>query len=59
MWKNEETKFHIYKQYFNNTFTYSLAIGTAYQELSTIYFISKEVAERAITEIVIPFMEGE
>ena len=37
---------------------YVVSTNYNYRELSTIYFRSEEVAKRAITEVVIPFMEG-
>ena len=58
MWEDEDVEkwyinyWHVWDKYVaNSNFTA--------QELSTIHFTSKEVAEQAIKEIVEPFMKGE
>jgi len=54
MWKDDKTRKWniIYNNHGNN---YVAIYTWEYKELSTIYFISDEVAQRAINEVVIPF----
>ena len=37
---------------------YDISFNDAYQNIGCIYFYSKEIAQRAIDEIIIPFNEG-
>ena len=58
MWKDEDvSKWCVYYDHRNNE--YDICNIYAMQHISTIYFTSPEVAERAMKEIVEPFMRGE
>ena len=58
MWENEYVeKWYIYYNHKSNK--YDISYAYTMQHISTIYFTSPEVAERAMKEIVEPFMRGE
>ena len=58
MW--EDTDLHKYAVIFNNNFAeYAVGDYRWTQNVNVIYFTSEEVAERAIKEVVLPFMDKE
>lgn len=57
LWKELDTpKYHIEKDMQDNV--YDIYDDYQFRGLTTIYFISYEVAQRAIDEIIIPFEQG-
>ena len=56
MWKDEYLKYCIRRDY--DTYSYYIETVIASSDLFSTYFTSKEIAEKAITEVVVPFMEG-
>lgn len=56
IWESVAEKYYIFKSHTTNNYS----IGWSYwAKTQTIYFVSKEIAQRAIDEIVIPFKKGE
>jgi len=55
MWKDEYLKYCIRRDY--DTDSYYIETVITVSDLFSTYFTSKEVAEKAITEVVVPFME--
>ena len=55
MWKDEYLKYCIRRDY--DTDSYYIETVIASSDLFSTYFTSKEIAEKAITEVVVPFME--
>lgn len=53
-WNNDEYKYYIYYSRYNG----SWAIGSSDEWDSVTYFYTEEIAQNAIDEIIIPFMEA-